>query len=44
MPLDEAEGLEIDPGLAVCLAPTCDDCEEKDLCFGPEEGPALLRH
>ena len=33
-----------DPGLAVCLAPTCDDCEEKDLCFGPEEGPALLRH
>ena len=33
-----------DPGLAVCLAPTCDDCEEKNLCFGPEEGPALLRH
>ena len=33
-----------DPGLAVCLAPTCDDREEKDLCFGPEEGPALLRH
>ena len=33
-----------DPSLAVCLAPTCDDCEEKDLCFGPEEGVALLRH
>ena len=33
-----------DPGLALCLAPTCDDCEERPLCFAPEEGAALLAH
>ena len=33
-----------DPGLALCLSPTCDDCEERDLCFAPEEGAALLAH
>lgn len=33
-----------DPDLALCLAPTCDDCEERDLCFAPEDGDALLHH
>ena len=33
-----------DPGMAVCLAPTCDACDEKNVCFAPEEGAALLRH
>ena len=27
-----------DPSLAQCLSPTCDDCEERALCFAPEEG------
>ncbi|MCA8908867.1 MAG: nitrogen fixation protein NifQ [Rhodospirillaceae bacterium] len=31
-----------DPGMQLCLAPTCEECEEKDLCFAPEEGDALI--
>lgn len=31
-----------DQDFALCLAPTCGECEEYDECFAPETGPALV--
>lgn len=31
-----------DSSFLLCLAPTCQECEEYDLCFGEETGAALL--
>lgn len=31
-----------DPAMQLCLAPTCDECEEKDVCFAPEDGAPLV--
>lgn len=31
-----------DSDLAVCLSPTCEACEEYDICFSPESGEARL--